>query len=62
MPRRKSSVCPALTCAASRGSNAACTAWNSRIGMRERNRPTMKSATAVRSPGVASSWAPRNGA
>ena len=62
MPRRKSSVWPALTCAASRGSNAACTAWNSRIGMRERKRPTMKSATITRSAEVARSWAPRNGA
>ena len=44
------------------GSSAACTAWNKRIGIRDRNRPTMKSATADRWPEVARICAPRNGA
>ena len=39
---------PALTSVDSFGNNAACTAWNNRIGIRDKKRPTTKSATSAR--------------
>ena len=61
-PFWNSSSRPALTSVESFGSNAACTAWNNRIGSRDKKSPTMKSATRPRCFGFASTWAPRNGA
>ena len=46
MPVRNSSWRPAPASAASFGSNAACTAWNRRIGMRATKMPVMNPASA----------------
>jgi hypothetical protein len=53
---------PAPARPASFGRRAAWTAWKRRIGIRARKKPTMKSATASRSPDVARTVAPRNAA
>ena len=59
MPARKSSSRPSPARRASFGSSAACTAWNSRIGMRAMKRPVMNLPTRSFWLGSASTFAAR---